>query len=99
MSLGYQNNPIVLIREKKGKFKRETWIEYDEVVAYENCGHILRDLAVHEYNHKAVSTWIGLEAQRLRRGTQPKAIERVVIGEDQDTEHLGLRMIYIHIKR
>ena len=62
MSLGYQNNPVVLIREKKGEFKRETWIEYDEVVAYENRGHILCNLAVHEYNHKAVGTWIGLEA-------------------------------------
>ena len=45
MSLGYQNNPVVLIGEKEGKFERETWIKYDKVVAYENCGHILRDLA------------------------------------------------------
>ena len=55
-----------MVRKEKGKFKRETWVEYDEVVAYENHGHILRDLAVHEYNHKAVGTWIRLEAQRLR---------------------------------
>ena len=59
-----------MIREEEGEFKRETWVKYDKVVAYENCGHILRDLAVHEYDHKVIDTWIGLEARRLRRSTQ-----------------------------
>ena len=63
MSLGYQNNPVVLIGEKEGKVERETWIEYDEVVVYEHRGHILRDLAVHKYNHKAIGTWIRLKRE------------------------------------
>ena len=34
------------------------------------------------------------EAQRLK-GTQPKMSQDVVIEDDQDTEHLGLRTIYL----
>ena len=30
-------------------------------------------------------------------GTQPKMMKDMVIEEDQDTEHLGLWTVYIHI--
>ena len=41
-----------------------------------------------------------LEAQRLREKAHSRMeVEDVVIEEDQDTVHLGLRMVYIHIER
>ena len=39
------NSPVVVIREKKGEVKWETWVEDNEVVAYVDSGHIPRDLA------------------------------------------------------
>ena len=67
MTLRNEDDPVVVIRKQEGKFKGEAWIKDDKISAYEDgSGHILCDLAVHEYNHKAVGTWIGLEAQRLR---------------------------------
>ena len=41
-----------------------------------------------------------LEAQRLRAKAHSQVeVESVVIEEDQDTVHLGLQMVYIHIER
>ena len=45
MTLGNEDNPIILIWEQKGEVQGKTWIKYDEVVAYKDCQHILRDLA------------------------------------------------------
>ena len=45
MTLRDEDNPIVVIREKEGKFERKAWVEDDKVVAYIDKGHILRDLA------------------------------------------------------
>ena len=45
MTLGDKNDPVVVIKKQKGKVQRKAWIKDDEVVAYENCGHILGDLA------------------------------------------------------
>ena len=45
MSLWDQDNPIVVIREEECKFKGETWVKDNKVVAYVNSMHILRDLA------------------------------------------------------
>ena len=45
MTLGNENDPVVVIGEQEGELQGESWIEYDEVVAYEDGGHILRDLA------------------------------------------------------
>ena len=46
MTLRNKDNPIVLIWEQEGELQRKTWIEDDEVDAYEHSGgHILRDLA------------------------------------------------------
>ena len=45
MTLGNENDPVVVIREKEGEFKGKTWIEDNKVVAYEDSGHILHDLA------------------------------------------------------
>ena len=75
-------------------------IEDDEVVANIDHGHILRDLAlVHEFSHKASCSWTQLEVRRLRvGGTQPKTMRQVVIEKDQDTVHLGLEQVYIHIR-
>ena len=45
MTLGDQDNPIVVVREQEGKLQGESWIEDDKVMAYEDRGHVLRDLA------------------------------------------------------
>ena len=45
MTLGDEDNPVVVIREQEGEFQGESWIKYNEVVMYEDGGHILRDLA------------------------------------------------------
>ena len=45
MTLGNEDNPVVVIREQESEVQGEAWIEYDEVVTYEYSGHILRDLA------------------------------------------------------
>ena len=45
MTLGNEDNPVVMIREQEGELQGKSWIEYDEVVAYKDGGHILRDLA------------------------------------------------------
>ena len=39
------NDPIVVIGKEEGEVKRESWIEDNKVVTYEDCGHILHDLA------------------------------------------------------
>ena len=45
MTLRDEDNPVVMIRKEKGKVKREAWVKDDKVVAYEDSGHILHDLA------------------------------------------------------
>ena len=45
MSLGNQDDPVVVVREKEGKFKRKTWVKDNKVVVYVDSGHIPRDLA------------------------------------------------------
>ena len=45
MTLGNEDNPVVVIREQEGELQGEAWIKYDEVVMYEDSGHIPRDLA------------------------------------------------------
>ena len=34
-----------MIRKEEGEVKREPWVKDNKVVAYEDCGHILCDLA------------------------------------------------------
>ena len=45
MTLRNENDPVIMIGKEKGKVERETWVEDNKVVAYEDSGHILRDLA------------------------------------------------------
>ena len=45
MTLRNQNDPVVVIGEEKSEFKGKPWVEDDKVVVYENCGHILHNLA------------------------------------------------------
>ena len=45
MTLGNENDPVIVIQEKEGKVKWEPWIKDNEVGVYENCGHISCDLA------------------------------------------------------
>ena len=45
MPLRDQDDPIVIVRKEEGKFEREPWVKDNEVVVYEDCWHILRDLA------------------------------------------------------
>ena len=70
MTLGNEDNPIVLVWKQESELQGETWIEDDEVVAYEHSGgHILRDLAWYTSivtRHKALG--LGVEARRLTEG-------------------------------
>ena len=45
MSLGNQYNPVIIVGKEEGKVKGKAWVKDDKVVAYEDGGHILRDLA------------------------------------------------------
>ena len=45
MTLGNENNPVVVIGEQEGEFQGESWVKYNKVVTYEDGGHILHDLA------------------------------------------------------
>ena len=45
MSLWNKDNPVVIMREEESKVKRKSWVEDDKVIAYEDNGHILCDLA------------------------------------------------------
>ena len=45
MSLRNEDDPVIVVREKEGEFEGKTWVKDDKVVAYEDCGHILHDLA------------------------------------------------------
>ena len=45
MSLGNQDDPVVIIGEEEGKVKGKAWVKDNKVIAYEDSGHILCDLA------------------------------------------------------
>ena len=47
MTLGNEDNPVIEIRKQEGELQGEAWIGYDEVMMYEDSGHILRDLTWH----------------------------------------------------
>ena len=62
MSLRDQDNPIVVIRKEEGEVEREPWVKDNKVVAYEDRGHILCDLASTQVLSQGECTWIRLEA-------------------------------------
>ena len=45
MTLGNEDHPVVVIGKQESKFKWETWIKDNKVVANEDGGHISCDLA------------------------------------------------------
>ena len=45
MSLRNEDDPVIMTREEESEVEWKTWIEDNEVVAYEDSGHISRDLA------------------------------------------------------
>ena len=45
MTLGNEDDPVIMIGKEKSKVKRETWVKDDKVIVYEDSGHILCDLA------------------------------------------------------
>ena len=45
MSLGNQDDPIIVVWKEESEVKRKTWVEDNKVVAYIDSGHIPRDLA------------------------------------------------------
>ena len=45
MSLGNQDDPVIVVRKEESEFKRKTWVKDNKVVAYVDSGHIPRDLA------------------------------------------------------
>ena len=67
-------------------------------MTYEDGGHILRDLASTRVESQGKLHLDRLEARKLTiRHTAREDRDECGIVEDQDTVHLGLRMIYIHI--
>ena len=45
MTLRDKYDPVIMIWKEEGKVQRESWVKDNEVVTYEDRGHILRDLA------------------------------------------------------
>ena len=45
MSLGNQDDLVVIIGEEECKVKGKAWVKDNKIVAYEDGGHILCDLA------------------------------------------------------
>ena len=45
VSLGNQDDPVVVIGEEKGEVEGKAWVKDNKVVVNEDSGHILCDLA------------------------------------------------------
>ena len=45
VSLGNQDDPIIMMQKEESKVERKTWVKDNKVVAYVDSGHIPCDLA------------------------------------------------------